>query len=91
MLKIPGKRFLIFISTYIYSCMPFFLQIAIYTIIIYIPQCDKPVNSEFSFMNVGFFIAANVCGRAIHKIISNVNCLYISGCHKSRAEKEALK
>ena len=36
------------------------LEIAIFAIIIYIPQYDKHVNREFSFMNVGDFIAAHV-------------------------------
>ena len=36
------------------------IHVAIFAIIIYIPQYDKNVNHEFIFMNVGFFIAAIV-------------------------------
>ena len=38
-----------------------------------------------------FFIVASVWGMSIHKLSSNVNRLYISKCHRSRTEKEALK
>ena len=61
-----------------YRCVPKFLLIAIFAIIIYIHQYDKHVNREFSFKNVGFFIAANVWGMAIHKLTSNVIHVYIS-------------
>ena len=74
-----------------YSCVPKFLLIAIFAIYIYIPQYDKHVNREFSLKNVGFFIAANVWGMAIHKLTSNVIHVYISKCHRSRSAKEAFK
>ena len=62
-----------------------------FALTIYIPQHDKDINREFNFMNVGFFIAANVWGMSKHKLSSNINRLYISKCHRSRAEKKALK
>ena len=49
------------------------------------------LKRDFSFMNVGFFIATNIRGMSVHKLTSHVNRLYISICHRSRAEKEALK
>ena len=62
-----------------------------FAIIIYIPQYDKHANCEFSFMNVGCFIAANVWGISRNKLTRNLNRRYIPKCDLSRAEKETFK
>ena len=74
-----------------YSCVPKFLYIAIFSIIIYIPQYDKHANRDFSFMNVGVFIAANVLWVFTYKLTRHLNRLYIRKCSLNRAEKEAFK
>ena len=74
-----------------YSCVPNFLQIAIFAIIIYIPQYNTNVNREFIFMNAGIFNATNVWEMSIHKLSRNLNRLCITECELRRAEKEASK
>ena len=62
-----------------------------FAIIIYIPQYDKHANCQFSFMNVGFFIAANVRVMSVHRLTRILNRLYIPQCDLNRAEKETFK